>query len=640
VRGRSVGRARRAALLALCLGSARGAVAEDLPDPRVDTVVVAGSHQPLALSALSGSADVITGEELRAGRYADVAEALRHRVGLHVDAPGIRASRASVYTRGLDPNHTLVLVDGVPVNDPTNARGGSFDLSTLGTEDIDRIEIVRGPISAVHGSGALGGAIQIFTRDGRGPDRASLDGAVDAHWGGVRSAAAVGGERGPIDATLAGAVDEDGEPGDDLGDFSRRALSGSLGADLPGETRARGTLRLSRSKSATHPEFSGGEELAVRRDFERRDVSDLVGGLEVTSRPLEALEATLASAVFLRQEDRSSPGVAPSTGNPIGVPAEPDTTDRLRRSRTSLHVTGDAPLGASLTVGGDVEWEHGESRGVASPPFGAPDFSERRVVGGAYAETQWRGGGFSLLAGARVDFREDGSPVWTPRATGTWTVAPLGVVLHAGYGRGFKLPSFYALGSLVGNPELRPERSEGFDAGLVVPLLSGAVELSATAFHERVRELIDFDPVAFRLENLDRVISRGVEGEVWIRLGADVEARGHVTYAETEDQDGRRLRNRPEWRGGGVLTWRFGPGFAARGEVLTVGSVDDASVPTAPAIVRLAPWLRADVSLAWTPREWLELSVALENVTDERTEEAIGFRAPGIRPWLGVRLGL
>jgi len=182
-------------VLALICATGLGAGADpsdDAAEPdEIETLVVTASQGPQPAALLPGSLDIIPGDALQAARYDGILEALRHRPGLHADQPGGRGSRGSLYTRGLDPNHTKVLIDGIAVNDSTNARGGSFDFSTLDNLDtIERIEIVRGPTSAVQGADAVAGALQVITRDGKGPDtmRAGVAGGRFGYLRGYASA--------------------------------------------------------------------------------------------------------------------------------------------------------------------------------------------------------------------------------------------------------------------------------------------------------------------------------------------------------------------------------------------------------------------------------------------------------------------
>jgi outer membrane cobalamin receptor len=624
-------------LAGLLPGVALGQSAQQDEDPP-ETLVVTGSYEPVTLSEAAGSVDVISGEELDAWRYDGVLEALRHRAGVHADQPGARGSRASVYTRGLDPNHTLVLIDGVALNDPTNARGGSYDFSTLSSGDIERIEIVRGPISAVHGSDALGGAIQVITRDGQGPDRADAE-AAGGRYGYVRGLMRAAGQRGPIDLSLSGSYENEGTP-DGIGNYRGGTLNASLGANLPREGRARATLRFQDSRNQAYPDASGGQDLAVLRSFETRNIRDLSGGLDIQQPLGDDLELSLLATAFHHRENRRSPGVAPPPGNPFGgVPAEPNTRDNYYEYGLTGYGTYEFGAGVSVTAGGAVEWERGESDGAPLVGLGvAPDFDEQRVTGGPLAELQWRCDcGLTLLGGSRVDFREGGSAVWTPRVNASYRVPRLGTEIRGGFGRGWKQPSFFALGNpIVGNDDLRAEKSIGWEAGFGQQLAGERFEIDFTYFDVEVEDLVDLDTAIFQLINLGKVRSRGVELSLRASVHETLQLRGHATYTDTEDQSGRRLRNRPKWRGGVAVEWTPIEGLSARVDALFVGEVKDFSIPTGDR--DLHDYARVDLALAWAPRsqQWLELFLAVDNLLDENYEEAIGFPAVGIRPRAGV----
>ena len=145
-------------------------------------VIVTGSRVATRLEDLAANVTVLDREYFDVEKPARLADVLRRVAGIHVDSVGGRGGTGSLYMRGADPNYTLVLVDGVRVNDPTNARGGSFDFSTLDIADVERVEIARGPYSAVYGGDALGGVINIVTR--RAPQErahASLDATAGAY---------------------------------------------------------------------------------------------------------------------------------------------------------------------------------------------------------------------------------------------------------------------------------------------------------------------------------------------------------------------------------------------------------------------------------------------------------------------------
>src|SRR6478736_1968656 len=144
---------------------------------------------------------VLDASQIAARNPANVVDLLRDMPGLFVQQSGGRGSVVSVFTRGAQPNFTLVLLDGVKANDPTNTRGGSYDFSTLDLNDIERIELVRGPASAIYGSDALSGVINIISRHGSHTPQAGLD-VEGGSFGYVRAAGHVSGPIGSATANL------------------------------------------------------------------------------------------------------------------------------------------------------------------------------------------------------------------------------------------------------------------------------------------------------------------------------------------------------------------------------------------------------------------------------------------------------
>ncbi|MFP6663141.1 MAG: TonB-dependent receptor [Deltaproteobacteria bacterium] len=612
--------------------------AEGLPEsapPEVETLVVTGSRAPQPLELLPGSVEVISRKEIEASKYDGVVDVIRNLPGLHVQQAGTRGSLASIYMRGLDPNHTLILLDGVVLNDPTNARGGSFDLSTLDLLNLEQIEVVRGPVSAVHGSDALAGAIQIRTRGGKGEDEAMVD-LSGGRFGYFRGMASARGERGPVDLAIAGSWVREGVP-DELGGYDGGSVLAHAGVALPGEGELRGTLRYGDSHSAAYPVFSGGVEYALLQgEFEVRDVEELDIGLTWEQRVHEKIEAALWATTTQRWEHLRSPGVPPE------APGEPGTTTRLERYSASGRVTADPGAGLTLTLGGDVEWQVGSSRGaldfggVVVP--GLIDFDLNRLTGAPFAEAHLESSfGLVVQAGLRVDIPDDYASEVSSRLSASWAIAETGLSWNGSWGEGFKLPSFYALGNpIVGNRDLVPERSRGWDLGVGWEFLDARANASLTYFDLDVENLIDFNSDTFLLENLAQVESNGVEAELRLEPIAGVAITAHATWNDVRDSEtGTRLLNRPKWRGGLGLLWQVNHAVETRLQALFVGPLPAESVPTG--VVTLGAYQRVDLAISWQALPWLQVYITIDNLLDQRFQEEVGIPAPGIRPRAGVQ---
>lgn len=616
------------------------AVREDEPPVhRLESVVVTASREPVPAEYAPGTLSVIGREEIERGHYTSVVDILRRVPGIHVEQPGSRGGRASIYTRGLDPNHTLILIDGVRMNDPTDHRGGSFDLSTLDPAGVERIEISRGPISAVHGSDAIAGVVNIITRTGRDAQEFLLDGS-GGRWGVYRIAGEARGRVGIADLSLAGAwVDEGNPPGDQ--EYRGGNLKADVGLELPASASLRGAFRFADSDSESFPDDSGGDESAVIRTLEERDIREFDMHVEAAQKTGRWIDYALGFDYRHRREHRDSPGIEDGVRPGPGIPPE-SSRDELEFYALSLRNTVRPAEGLSLTAGGDVYWEDGSSHGMpifAGTPFETPtNFKLDRVVGGPFAELNWHSRcGLILYGGVRADFSDEFSSEVTPRVSAEYPIPIIDLVVKGTWGEGFKSPAFFSLASpTVGNPDLVSERSKGWDLGLNRSFWKSRIDGRLTYFEIEVKNLIDFVPEPRPLlVNRSRVVSRGFEFELNAKLFDSLDFNGNLTFTDTDIRHtAEDLLNRPRWQGALTLVWTPVESVTIRASALIVGSVKDSSEPTGD--VTLDPWGRVDLSAAWRVRKHVSLYLEVDNLSDSNYQEAVGFRAPGIRPRVGV----
>jgi outer membrane cobalamin receptor len=605
----------------------------------LEPIVVSATRIPTPLAATPLSATIVTREEIEARLPLSTTDLLRQVPGLHIDQPGGRGSVSSVYIRGSDPNFTLVLIDGVRVNDPTNSRGGSFDFSTLDPRSIERIEVIRGPLSAAHGSDAMGGVINIVTRQGTPTPEVGAEAEGGQH-GYYRTALEARGPLGPGTFALTAAYVDNGEPVEGSA-FLGTSVNASVNLSPSETTWLRLTSRFAESHSEAFPDDSGGPDLAVRRDVDERDTQELSAAVEFGHRIVPGWEVSLKAGHTDRREDTSSPGVAPGLRDPAGIPpSENDTTFRRTSvvASTLIHVS-DA---VRVTVGGDAQFESGSSDSVLFPG-GAPvpgRFALDRTITAPFLEAQYISPfGLTVEGGVRVDDPDDFDPEVSPRLGARYRIAATRTTFKANWGRGFKLPSLFALGHpIVGNPNLKPETSESVDVGMAQDLWGGRAILSATLFHSRFFDLIDLDEgPPPRLVNRSEVTARGIELGLDVRPTDTLGITAHLTYTDTDikgtDQE---LRNRPEWRGGLQAGWRPKATLQVQLGILYVGEVPDSSIPTADRT--LDDYVRVDVAATWAPHPNWRLSIAVDNLFDADYEEAVGFPAPGITPRIAAHV--
>jgi outer membrane cobalamin receptor len=600
-------------------------------------VLVTGTRLAAEEAKLPAASTVIPAQEIEARGDTGVIDLLRAVPGIQVVQPGA-GGVTQLFMRGGEPNYTVFLLDGIKVNDPNNTRGGSFDLASLNLADIGRVEIVRGPQSSIYGSDGLAGVINFISPAGGGP----LSATVEGEGGG--------------DEFARGSLLLSGPAG--AGGFSLQLTSRDDGEAVPGSTyeanTASGRLRLVPAESldanlyarfadtdgTSFPDQSGGPGLAVLRTLDHASAHDLSVGADFDWRISDLLAVQGLVSRYERRDQYDSPGIAPGVRDP--VPAN-GARNELERDNASLRLSAGRGERWSATAGVDFQREDGESDGYVSfgPGMSLPNsFTLDRDIYGIFVEGRARLGERLLLqASLRHDDPDEVSGETTERVGAMYSLNGGATRLRANWGTGFKLPSFFALGSpLVGNPDLAPEKSESLDVG-VIQRLGERLEASVTLFDNEYEDFIDFDEDTFSSVNRDRVDTRGVElGAAWDVTPA-LNLRAHATWTDIEVHDpeigDRELLQRPDWRGGATLRWMPREAWLVDLDWLYTGEVFDDSIPTGQ--VTLDDWHRVDLNFAWQATARLRVALAVDNLLDADYEEAIGFPAPGIRPRLSAR---
>ena len=550
--------------------------------------------------------------------------------GVHAFSTGGPSGGSFLTVRGGEPNFTTVLIDGVRLNDPTNSAGGAFDFALLDPLIVERIEVAPTAASAIHGSDALSGVVQIVTRDPSGTGiRPGAQGWIDSHYGGAGSASLSSGWNGGGGVLAAGGYYDSGA-GDPAGTLRRDQLFGSA-------RQAIGTFRLAvlglyaRTRGTGFPEDSGGPMLAVVRTQETRDGDLTLGAVSLTRERESRIRPSLSLSWSLQHGDTDSPAIA--AGVIDGVPATV-AHDRYSRFEGIGAVATDlGPM--TLSVGGAVLREDGRSAGSLDFGFPLPvAFAITRITHSGFAEATLRALSTVELNGAvRYDKLSGGSGNWTGRGGIGWRIAPKGPRLFAHLANGYKRPSLYALGHpLIGNPALKPETSRSIDGGIEFPLPGGRITVSA--FDNRFRNLIDFDPVQFRLVNREKVGVRGIESAASFTLGGNWSVAGAITYLSIDSAT--PLRGRPRWNGNLQAIWAPGPWqltAALRGN----SDVNDSSIVTGSRVT--AGHIEGDTGIAYKWRDHTTFRLVLRNIGDNRSWDAVGTPEPGRSLRFSIILG-
>lgn len=579
-----------------------------------ETVVVTANATPTEATSVGSSVTVLTRAEIAARGTASVVELLRAVPGLEIVQGGGPGSNASVFLRGSSSSHTLVLVDGVRVNTSTS---GAVDFADLRADQVERIEVLRGPQSSLYGSEAMGGVISIITR------RASrgLGARVSGESGSLglgRWRASAEGSGQVLDWQVSGGR----ERWDGLSVASERAgnreedpYENTSGAALLGvRLGERGRLQASwRGQDATAAldGFTFGVGPTDDPNFEQTRRAQVVG-LAFETQVTDRWRQLVRTGVY----DERLRGRDPDT--------EYNRYDISNRN-VDVHVQSDLQLGPHhvLSVGASAERRDGEVEG---------GFDERADLRSVFASSQWTWGERgSVTAAVRHDDHSVFGGATTYRATGVLGLGA-GVRLHASGGTGFKAPTFNDLYyPYYGNPNLDAEESRGWDAGLAWEHPEGTVSADLTAFGSRYDDLIAFPWTSFVAENIARAEARGWEATVGLRTGRALSWRASYTRTESEDlESGAPLPRRPRHRGSlGVTMGGDGPLTGSVTYWVVRDRVESDGTP-------MDDYARLDAAAQLRLASWLDATARAENALDEDYEELTGYTSPGRTFAVGV----
>jgi vitamin B12 transporter len=593
-------------------------------------VASAPFRREVPVDRIAGSVTVIGRSEIERRQLRTLPDALAEVPGLHVVQSGARGKATSIFTRGTESNHTLILLDGIEISDPS-ATGGVFDVGDFALDGLERVEVVRGPQSTTYGSDAIGGVINLVSRRGRGPLR--VEGRVEAGaFGTFEQAIGVSGGSEAVDYSLSfGNVHTRGVTviDDDLGGHERdgydnRTLSGRVGTsigdaarfsvigrfvDLENELDLTGDDRDSRSSS---------RQLFLRAQGE----IELLRG---RVRPRFAVSYT--------DHDRKVSDRSAFDGSPRA-----DTFDG-RRLKLELLTDVAVAAGQVTTIGVETERETADQLF-----FGAVGDGSVRTSAAFVQHQLDLGGSVVGSLGGRLEHHDEFGSQLTYRAALAYISPDFGTRVHGTIGTGFKAPSIAdeLFSPFAGNEDLDPERTRGWEIGVDQPLFDGRLLVGTTYFQSRTRDLIEFapspiDPTRFQPRNIRRAKADGFESFIDIRL-TDVRARIDHTYTMSEDRDTRadllrrpshQVRARLEIRPLDVLTITTSVGY--------VGKRKDVDFVTF-GRKTLGGYTVARVTGDVAVGRGVTLFARIENVFDKDFRDPDGFESPGFAGFFGARV--
>lgn len=581
-----------------------------------DTVVTPSRTETPAATNASATT-VITKEQIEATGQNSVVEILRRVVGVDVVQSGGPGRVSSTFIRGANSSHTKVLLDGIPLNDPSTG-GGAFDFSTLMVDNIERIEILRGPQSMMYGSNAIGGVINIITVRGSGPLSGRI-GVMGGHYGTSQQSLNVNGGNDKFYYSFGANYFE-------TNGFS--AVAERLGAVEP-------DAYLNTTFSGR---FGWTPCEAMNVDYVFRHIN---ANIDIDDFLADNLQRrNLRDQFFQRVQIQSlwlDGGLETKVGYNITDYKLIDTfpggfgTPRTDGQSRVLDFQANALLTETNTLTAGIDYQQEELEFTGSP-------LDRQNIGGLYVQDRFSFFDRSFTTiGVRWDEHNTAGRAQTYRFTQLFRIPETGTDIHGTLGRGFRAPTLVDRSlTFFGNPNLRPERSKGWDVGVRQALFGDSVLLDATYFRNDFTDLIAFGGAT--LENIGRARSSGVEVVADILLTDRISLFGSYTYTKTiNEADNLQLLRRPLNKATCGITQRF---WCDRANVNLFLRYVGPRFDFNDSFVRdtLDEYFLVNLSAQARVSNHLEFFGRIDNVLDDQYEEVNGFSTPGFSVYGGVNL--
>ncbi|HWE72171.1 MAG TPA: TonB-dependent receptor [Stellaceae bacterium] len=608
----------------------------------IDTpiVVIGATRVPTPQDQLGTDVTVITGDQIEQRQRRTLPEVLQDVPGLNVVQDGGPGSQTSVFIRGANANHTKVLIDGIDVSDPSSSDG-SFDFSQILASDIDRVEVLRGPQSGLYGSEAIGGVINIITKPGKGPPTATAS-VEGGSYGTFNQTAGISGSQARFNynasithyrSTNSPVTPSDlvpaGRPvNDDF--YDNKTFATKLGANLTDNFDIGLAARyVTNDLRSTSDDFLGPE--AIRTDSHNREL--FTRGTAHLSLFDGLLDQTLGYGYTGYRRGIFDP-------NPATV-AFGNDPDSFHGDRNKIDYQANVRVlaGQIVTLGAEHERD---TINDSTPATGA------YTTNAGFAQLQSSfGDRFFNTASVRYDGNSQFGGAATYRIAPAMKVPETDTTFRGSVGTGFKAPSldqlydsFPSFGFFA-NPNLVPEKSFGWDAGVEQKFLDRRASAGATYFHNDIKNLIDFNDTFTTLINVGQATTYGVETFLAYKPWDVLSLRADYTYTVARDDVAdQELPRRPKHKASLEATWQVTEHASLTGTVLYTGPWIDANRSGTMGGLVASRYTIVNIAGAYDLGHGVTAFARVDNLTDRRYQDPIGFLHQGIGVFGGVKVAI
>jgi vitamin B12 transporter len=599
-----------------------------VPQPVSGPTVITVTGYPMPPSTIPAAVTVIEQDVLGPNCSDSSVDLLSTSALLNVSRNGGQGGYGSITIRGGKPNFTLVLLDGIEINDISDSLGGAVDFSALSTGNIRQVEIVRGPLSAVYGSDSVSGVVNFVSRRGESQPSLDITSELGGFWTrgvGVNAA----GLFGKLDYSFSGSFLGIGEQ---VKKDPYQLGTGAFhsGIALASDKFLTVTTRFADSVTQGFPVGGGGPEYSLVQQPQRVEARQFLLGFEFDQKVAPFWSYGIAFDFFDRRQDLVIPAILDRIPPSLqSIPAiQGNTSFQRYHGSFSNSLRLAKSLSVHLTSG--LRQDDGRSDSVLGGK--TPErFDLNRTNAYASGDLLYTVARWTASLGIRADHNSGLGALLSPRAGLSYQIVPGQLRFHVSAGRGYKLPSIYSLGDpLIGNKTLRPEFNKSIDAGLSLDLFSKRLSIEAVYFGNWYHDLIDFSAQQFRLVNRSAVQTRGLELEAKTRLNSRIQLSGSYSYLDWKlNPSVEPFRDVPHWRVAGGIAWTPSQRWQWGVEALAVGRRTDFQLPV-PLESSVGGYATVSLHASCELSERVTSFFRAENLLNARYHQFVGFPDPGI----------
>lgn len=631
-------------LILLLLAPVCSFAQKDTMKASLPEVVVSATRTATSSIRLASSFTLINSSDIESKQKLSVIDLLREVPGLSVTRSGGIGTMSNVFLRGANPYHTLVIMDGAVLNDPSSPSG-AYDFASLCADNIEKIEIVRGPQSTLYGSDAIAGIINIFSRRPAG----DLDLRLNAETGSnslYKGNLSAAGMLGKFSYSLSylkmktdGVSASSSRYGNSEKDgFENNVFSSNLGYDILPNLSAGIIYRYTKSYADLDQNEKLGDDINFKTDFEEHLVRGTVN--------FNLFDGNLESVIGFSNvrkishttdgKDAARPDVASYAFN-NATRTKFDWQNNLKFIENNL-----------ITIGVETETERANSNYLSESMWGPyySEFAEQSIrTTGVFVQDQFTFGGLNGTAGFRYDNNNKFGGQFTFRIAPAYLIAESGTKIKATYGTGFKAPSlFYLFDPMFGNTELKPEKSKGWDAGIEQFLFNYRLSFGITYFSIQFNDMFGMDR-NYKTVNINKAESNGVEAFVNYIVPQSYSLRMNYTYTYAVDKSEESaekdllLIRRPMHKASLEANYIPFENLNINGSVIYVGKREDKDFSNYTAVRTTLPdYTLFNIAAGYKLSRNITLQARLENVFDKYFEDILYYGTMGRNFALGISL--